>query len=92
MTPVIDGFEQPHYVRRGKFFVYSGNILLSMTGFEKKVRNKIARVKVLKGGHISRWVKVPVGEEDTLYLDYTITKLKNMVLQRHANFMSLMLD
>ena len=51
-----------------------------MTDFEKKVQNKMAQVKGMKGGHTSGWVKVPVGEEDKLYLDYPITKLKNVVL------------
>ena len=56
-----------------------------MTDFEKKVQNYITRVKVLKGGHTSGRVKVPVGAEDILYLDDPITKLKNVVLQWHAN-------
>ena len=68
-----------------KPFVYSGKTLLSITDFEKKFRNKIARVKGLKGGHTSGWVKVPVGTEDKLYLDNPITRLKNVGLQRHAN-------
>ena len=59
-----------------------------MTDFEKKLQNKIAQVKVLKGGHTSGWVKVPVGTDDKIYLDDNSTKLKNMGLKRHANFMS----
>ena len=50
------------------------------------------RVKVLKGGHTSGWVKVPVGTDDKIYLDDNSTKLKNVGLKRHANFMSGMLD
>ena len=46
-----------------------------MTDFEKKFQNKITRVKVLKGGHTSGWVKVPVGTWDKLYLDNPITKI-----------------
>ena len=49
-----------------------------MTDFEKKLQNKITRVKVLKGGHTSGWVKVPVGTQDKLYLDDPITKVKKM--------------
>ena len=63
-----------------------------MTNFEKKVQNEIARVKGLKGGHTSGLVKVPAGTEDKLYLDYPIIRLKNVVLQRHVNCMSWMLD
>ena len=46
----------------------------------------------MKGEHTSGWVKVPVRTEDKLYIDYPITKLKNVGLKRHANCMSLMLD
>ena len=63
-----------------------------MTEFEKKVQKEIARVNGLKGGHTSGRVKVPVGTNDKIYLDDPITKLKNMVLQRHANCMSLLLN
>ena len=59
-----------------------------MTDFEKKLQNKIERVKGLKGGHTSGRVKVPFGSEDKLYLDDSITKLKNVVLKWHANGMS----
>ena len=88
VTPVIDGVEQPQEGRRCKPFVYSVNTLLSMTDFKKKVQNEIARVKGLKGGNTSGWVKDPVGTEDKVYLDDPITKLKNVVLQQHANCMS----
>ena len=47
-----------------------------MTSFEKKPQKKIARVKVMKGGHTSGWVKVLVRTEYKLYLDDPITKLK----------------
>ena len=80
MTPVIDGVEQTQEGIRCKPFVYSGNTLLSMTDSENKVQNEIARVKVLKGGHTSGWVKVLVGIDDKLYLDYPITRLKNVGL------------
>ena len=63
-----------------------------MIGFEKKVQNEFAQVKGLKGGHTSGWVKVLVGAEDKLYLDDPITKLKILVLQWHANYISSMLD
>ena len=43
---------------------------------EKEFQCEIARVKELKGVHTSRWVKVPVGAEDKLYLDDHINKLK----------------
>ena len=47
-----------------------------MTDFEKKLQNKIAQVKGLKGGHTSSWVKVRVRTQDKLYLDDPITKVK----------------
>ena len=47
-----------------------------MTDFEKKLQNKIAQVKRMKGGHTSEWVKVPVRTQDKLYLDDPITKIK----------------
>ena len=59
-----------------------------MTDFNNKFQCEISRVKGLKGGHTSGWVKVPVGTQDKLYLDDPITKLKNMFLQQHENFMS----
>ena len=59
-----------------------------MTDFEKKVQNKIARVKGLKGGNTSGRVKFPVGTEDRIELDDPITKLKHVRLQRHVNCMS----
>ena len=62
-----------------------------MTDFEKKSQNEIPQAKGLKGGHTSGWVKVPAGTEEKLYLDDPVTKLKNVGLQRHANFMSSML-
>ena len=52
---------------------------------EKKFQNEIVWLNGLKGGPASGWVKVPVRTEDKLYLDDPITKLKNLVLQRHAN-------
>ena len=70
-----------------KPFVYSMKKLIRMTDFEKKLQNKIAQVKELKGGHTSGWVKVPVGTQDKLYLDEPITKVENMGLQWHANNM-----
>ena len=59
-----------------------------MVDFEKKVQNKIVRVKRLNGGQTSGWVKYPAGKEDKLYLDDPINKLKNLSLQGHANCMS----
>ena len=88
MTPVNDGVDKPQEGRRYKPFIYSVNTLLSMMDFKKKFQNEIARVKGLKGGNTSGWVKYPVGTEDKLYLDDTITTVKNVVLQRHANCMS----
>ena len=61
-------------------FVYSGKTVLSMKDFKKKVQKEIARVKGLKGGHTSGWVTVSVGTQDKIYLDGTITKLKNVGL------------
>ena len=43
-----------------KRFVYSRDKLISMTDFDNKFQNNIARLKRLKGGHTSGWVKVPV--------------------------------
>ena len=63
-----------------------------MTESDKKIQCEKVRVKGLKGGHTSGWVKVNVSTEDKIYLDDTITKLKNVGLQRHANCTSLMLD
>ena len=63
-----------------------------MADFEKKVQNKIAQVKVLKRGHSSGRVKVPVRTEDKIYLDDPITKLKNVGLQRHEDCIIWMLD
>ena len=60
-------------------------MLLSMTDFENKFQKKIERVKGLKGGHTSVWVKVPVSTEDKLYLYYPITMLKSVGLQQDAN-------
>ena len=77
MTNMIDGVKQPQEGRWCKTFVYSGNMLLIKTGFEKKFQNEIGRVKVLKGGHTSGWVTFSVRTEDKLYLDDPITKLKN---------------
>ena len=71
-----------------KPFVYLRKKLLSVTDFENKLQNKITRVKVLKGGHTSGWVKVPVSTEDKLYLDDPINKCKNVVMQQYANLMS----
>ena len=88
MTTFIDGVEQPQEGRRCKILFYSGKTLLSMTDFENKVQNKIARVRGLKGGHTSGWVKVPVRKEDKIYLDDPITKLENVGLQWHANCFS----
>ena len=59
-----------------KTFVYSRKKLISMTDFEKKFQNKIARVKGLKGGHTLGWVKVPFRTQDKLYLDDPITMVK----------------
>ena len=59
-----------------KPFFYSRKKLLSMTYFEKKLQNKISRVKGLKGWHTSGWVKVTVSTQDKLYLDEPITKVK----------------
>ena len=59
-----------------------------MTDFEKKVQNEIERVKRLKGGHTSGWVKSSLGIYYKLYLDDPITKLKNVGLQRYENCMS----
>ena len=59
-----------------KPFVYSRKKLIRMTDFEKKLQNKIERVKGLKGGHTSSWVKVPVRTSDKLYLYDPITKVK----------------
>ena len=43
VTPIIDVVEQPQEVRSCKHFFYSGNILLSMMDFNKKVQNEIFR-------------------------------------------------
>ena len=67
-------------------------MLFIMKNLEKKVQNEITWVKGLKGGHTSEWVKVPVGVENKIYLDDPINKMKNVVLQWHANCMSWMLD
>ena len=60
-------------------------MLLSMLDFENKIQSEIAQVKGLKGGNTSGWVKVTIGTEDKIYLYDTITELKNVLLQRHAN-------
>ena len=92
VTPVIDGVEQPQEGRRWKPFIYSGKTLLSMMEFEKKVQNKIAWFKGLKGDHTSEGVTFNFGAEDNICLDDHITKLKNVALQRHANYISSILD
>ena len=56
-----------------------------MTDFNNKVQNKISRVKGLKGGHTSGWVKVLVGTYDKLYLYFPITLLKNVGFQSQLN-------
>ena len=56
-----------------------------MVDFKKKVQDNITRVKGMRGGYPSGWVKVTVGTEDKLYLDDTITQLKNLGLKQHAN-------
>ena len=59
-----------------------------MTDSEKKSQKEIAQVKGPKGRHTSGWVKLPAKTEDKLCLDDSITKLKNVVLQWHANCMN----
>ena len=75
VTPVIDSVEQPMEGRRCKPFVYSGQTLLSLTDYDKKVQNEINRVRTLKGGHSSGWVTAKNGTTDKLYEDDPITRL-----------------
>lgn len=60
--------------RRTNPFVYSGKTLLSISDWDKKVDEEIARVKKLKkGGH---WIVQPAGAKESLYLDDNTIALK----------------